>query len=113
MTASLRQLDPVRQAALEQIVRAVSAWRPDQIILFGSHARGDARPESDLDVLVVLPTDALVTRDVVVDMRLAIGTLPVDYDLVVTSRDEFAWRRDYVGAIEYPAAHEGVALYGA
>ncbi len=78
----------------------------------GSHARGGARPESDLDVLAVLPTDALVTRDIVIDMRLAIGTLPVDYDLVVTSRAEFAWRRNYVGAIENPAAHEGVPLYG-
>jgi hypothetical protein len=46
-------------------------------------------------------------------MRLAIGSLPVDYDLVVTSSDEFAWRRHYAGSIEYPAAHEGVALYGA
>lgn len=112
MVTSLREPDSVRQAALERIVRAVSAWHPDQVILFGSSARGDARPDSDLDVLVVLPTDALVTRDIVVDMRLAIGTLPVDYDLVVTSRAEFAWRRHCVGAIEYPAAHEGVPLYG-
>ena len=112
VVTSVRELDSVRQGALERIVRAVSAWHPDQVILFGSHARGDAGPESDLDVLVVLPTDALVTRDVVIDMRLAIGTLSVDYDLVVTSRAEFAWRRNYAGAIEYPAAHEGVSVYG-
>jgi uncharacterized protein len=112
VAASLRELGSERQAALERIVQAVSAWRPDQVILFGSSARGDARPDSDLDVMVVLPTGAPVTRDIVVDMRLAIGTLPVDYDLVVTSRAEFAWRRHYVGAIEYPAAHEGVPLYG-
>jgi predicted nucleotidyltransferase len=113
LATSLRELDSVRQSALEHIVRAVVAWRPDQTILFGSHARGDAGPDSDLDVLVVLPTDALVMRDIVSEMRLAIGTLPVDYDLVVSSRAEFAWRRDYVGAIEYPAAYEGVPLYGA
>ena len=65
VATSLREPDSVRQAALERIVRAVSAWHPDQVILFGSSARGDARPDSDLDVLVVLPTDALVTRDLV------------------------------------------------
>jgi hypothetical protein len=43
-------------------------------------------------------------------MRLAIGTVPVDYDLLITSGADFAWRRDYVGTIEYQAAHEGIVL---
>jgi predicted nucleotidyltransferase len=106
-------LDSVRAAALDRIVSRLAAWQPDRIILFGSHARGDARSDSDLDLLVVLADAATVTRGTVVDMRLAIGDLPVDYDLVVTSRDDYAWRREYVGAIEYPAAHEGIELHGA
>ena len=106
-------LDSVRAAALDRVVSRLTAWTPDRVILFGSHARGDARAESDLDLLVVLPDAATVTRRTVIDMRLAIGELPVDYDLVVTSRDDYAWRRDYVGAIEYPAAHEGIELLGA
>jgi hypothetical protein len=43
-------------------------------------------------------------------MRLAIGDVPADYDLLVTSSQDFEWRRDYVGRIEYPAAHEGVEV---
>jgi predicted nucleotidyltransferase len=35
--------------------------RPDAIFLFGSHARGDAGPDSDLDFLVVVP-DSLGSR---------------------------------------------------
>jgi len=110
---SVDGLDSVCAAALDRIVNQLAVWKPDRVILFGSHARGDARADSDLDVLVVLPDAAAVTRSTVIDMRLAIGELPVDYDLVVTSRDDYAWRRDYVGAIEYPAAHEGTELHGA
>jgi hypothetical protein len=49
----------------------------------------------------------------VIDMRLAIGAVPLDYDLLITSGADFAWRRDYVGTIEHPAAHEGIELYAA
>ena len=70
-------------------------------------------PGSDIDVLVVLSDPGLVTRQTVIDMRLAIGDVPVDYDLLVTSSQDFEWRRDYVGTIEYPAAHEGVEVYAA
>ncbi|MAE69956.1 MAG: hypothetical protein CME06_05755 [Gemmatimonadetes bacterium] len=35
--------------------RIVEQFDPDRIIIFGSHARGTAGPESDVDLLVVLP----------------------------------------------------------
>ncbi len=46
------------KAVLEEMVRRiVAAVHPDKIILFGSHARGDAGPDSDLDLMVVAPSD--------------------------------------------------------
>ena len=102
--------DGQRDVTLQRIVAAPRPWDPERIILFGSHARGDAHPDSDLDILVILPDAQAVTRRTVVDMRLAIGAVPVDYDLLITSHADFEWRRDYVGTIEYPAAHEGVEL---
>ena len=46
-------------AALSEVVRRlVEAYRPDRIYLFGSVARGDAGPDSDYDIMVVVPDDA-------------------------------------------------------
>jgi predicted nucleotidyltransferase len=42
------------QPAVDDIVRDIArGFEPDKIILFGSHARGDARPGSDIDLLVL------------------------------------------------------------
>jgi uncharacterized protein len=46
----------VVQKAIEQMVRRiVEQFHPERVILFGSHARGDAGPDSDVDLLVVMP----------------------------------------------------------
>jgi len=46
---------PVPDSLLQQIV---ATYRPLRVILFGSHARGEAGAESDLDLMVVLDDDA-------------------------------------------------------
>ena len=51
--------DPNRDPILLDIVRRlVEAYRPERIYLFGSRARGEAGPNSDYDILVVIPDDA-------------------------------------------------------
>jgi hypothetical protein len=48
-----------RHEAINEITRRlVEYYRPVRIYLFGSEARGDAGPDSDLDFCVVLPDDA-------------------------------------------------------
>jgi predicted nucleotidyltransferase len=43
---------------MDEIVRRiVSVVQPEKIVLFGSRARGDARPSSDLDLLVIAESD--------------------------------------------------------
>ena len=37
-------------------IRVVEEFAPQRVILFGSHARGDATPDSDVDLLVIMPT---------------------------------------------------------
>lgn len=46
-------------SALSEVVRIlVEVYRPERIYLFGSVARGDAGPDSDYDILVVVPDSA-------------------------------------------------------
>ena len=55
-----RALDypPVTDALLQEIVRRIlSVGSPYTIVLFGSRARGDARPDSDLDLLIIEDSD--------------------------------------------------------
>jgi uncharacterized protein len=47
----------IPQKAIDQVVQQiVEKFKPQKIILFGSYARGDFRPESDVDLLVVMET---------------------------------------------------------
>lgn len=103
-----------RQHGLPQIQkmveRIVVRFHPDRVILFGSHARGDATPESDVDLLVVMPF-AGSPRHKQCEMRLALHDFKIPKDVIVTRPEDFAWRQEVVGTIEYPAAHEGRVLY--
>jgi predicted nucleotidyltransferase len=47
----------IPQAAIDEVVWQIAEkFRPQKIILFGSYARGKPRPESDVDMLVVMDT---------------------------------------------------------
>jgi uncharacterized protein len=65
--------------------RRLAAAAPDaKVILFGSHARGDAHPDSDLNLLVIEP-EVKSRRTEFVRLREAIGNLGVPIDLVVVT----------------------------
>lgn len=83
---------------------------PDRVILFGSHARGDATPDSDVDLLVVMPLAGLKRRKQL-EIRKALRGISTPVDIVVSSPEELQWRKDVAGTIEFPAFHEGTDLY--
>jgi predicted nucleotidyltransferase len=98
------------QVQIDRMVkRIVRKFHPEKIILFGSHARGDAGPDSDL--LVVLPVEGS-KREKRIEIRLALHDIKVAKDILVSTPGEFGWRKDFVGTIEWPAAREGKVLYG-
>nr|VFJ91337.1 MAG: Nucleotidyltransferase domain-containing protein [Candidatus Kentron sp. H]VFJ93962.1 MAG: Nucleotidyltransferase domain-containing protein [Candidatus Kentron sp. H]VFJ99169.1 MAG: Nucleotidyltransferase domain-containing protein [Candidatus Kentron sp. H] len=94
----------------DMVYRIVDGFHPDRIILFGSHARGDAISESDVDLLVVMPVRGS-RRRLAVEIGAALANVPIPKDIVVTTPEDFAWRKDVTGTVEYPAAHEGRVLY--
>ena len=92
------------------VKRIVKKFDPEQIILFGSQARGDAGPDSDVDLLVVMDVEGpkLEKR---IEIRGALHDFLVPIDIIVTTPEEFAWRKNVVGTIEWPASREGKVLY--
>jgi predicted nucleotidyltransferase len=107
MRKDSHSVDRAIQAMVRRIVRQ---FRPERVILFGSHARGDAGPDSDVDLLVVMPVEGS-RREKQIDIRVALHDIPVAKDVIVTSPEDFAWRKETVGTIEYPAVREGKVLY--
>jgi predicted nucleotidyltransferase len=91
--------------------RLVRQFDPDQIILFGSHARGTAGPDSDVDLLVVMPVERKDKPALEVAMGVALHDIRVPLDIIVTSPEDLAWRRRYPGTLERPATLEGKVLY--
>ncbi len=100
----------VQEAIDRMVKRIVKKFHPEKIILFGSQARGDAGPDSDVDLLVVMEFDGS-KLDKAVEIGVALGSIQVPTDIIVTRPEDFAWRKDIVGTIEYPATHEGKILY--
>ena len=90
--------------------RIVHDFDPMQIILFGSHARGEAHPQSDVDLLVVF-SELVDKRKTAVDIRRALADLPVAKDILVTTPEELAGHRDLVGTVLRVAQREGEILY--
>ncbi len=90
--------------------RLVKRFHPRRIILFGSHARGEARWDSDVDLLVVLDS-CEDKRQTTVSMFRALTTMPSAKDIVVTTPDEIARRGDLVGTVLWWALREGKLIY--
>lgn len=90
--------------------RIIERFQPERIILFGSHARGDAGLDSDVDILVVIDMKGS-KREKAIEIGRVLHDIPVAKDILVSTTEEYEWRKDVTGTIEYPASHEGVILY--
>jgi predicted nucleotidyltransferase len=84
-----------------------------KIILFGSYARGDETPDSDIDLCVITPVRDRRPIDITIDLRKRIygirETTPLD--LFTRTQDDFSYRAAYAGSLEHEIAKEGVVLY--
>lgn len=100
----------VEVAIAEMVRRIVAEFHPEKIVLFGSHARGTAGRDSDVDLLVVMPVKGSKRQQMVaIDVKLA--GVGVSKDVIVATPEEVERFRDVVGSVIYPAMHEGRVLY--
>ena len=100
-------------AALRELVRCiVEVAKPERIILFGSAARGQMGPDSDLDVLVV-KSGIEHRRRLAQDIYMSLPELGVGVDVIVLTPEDIEAQRTSVGSIVGPALEEGRVIYGA
>jgi predicted nucleotidyltransferase len=100
-----------RQEEIKKMVELiVERFHPEKVILFGSHARGEASPDSDVDLLVVMPVRGS-RREKAVQIGVALQDIRVAKDIIVTTPENFEWRKGVPGTIERPADREGLVLY--
>lgn len=87
---------------------------PEQVILFGSRARGDSGPDSDVDLIVVEREPFGTNRNRRAEMvRLdnALRPFPVPSDVLVYSLEEVEYWRDSINHVLARALREGIVLY--
>jgi predicted nucleotidyltransferase len=97
----------------ELLRRLVAAYRPERIYLFGSAARGDAGPDSDYDLLIVVPDSSAPERQ---DERLAYEALVgtgVSVDVLVYRASDFYSRLPLRASLPSTVDREGRLLYAA
>jgi len=104
-----RSSEEVIATVVERIAAAV---RPTRIILFGSAARGQSGPDSDLDLLVVMP-DGTHRRHTAQAIYKALGGLGVAKDVVVVTEADVRDHADNPSLVMYPALREGREVYAA
>ena len=100
----------IERTLARMVERIVKRFAPERIILFGSHAAGNAGPDSDVDLLVVM-TSKRSKAEQELDILKLLRSHRIPKDVIVTTPEDFAWRRKIPGTIERPAALGGRVLY--
>jgi uncharacterized protein len=94
----------------EMVRRLVEGLQPRAIYLFGSRARGDHRPDSDYDLLVVVEeSDEPDYKRAHKAIRLLAG-MPVSKEVVVLTEDEFERQRDIPASLPKSVSIEGLRI---
>jgi predicted nucleotidyltransferase len=109
-----RQRPQVRAAIRAYVQRVTTAFGEEilSITLFGSQARGDAGPESDIDLLIAVKHDTPILRQALDDLTWQVQ---FEHDVVITNIVRSASHLDLTPTKRFPfyrnIAQEGVALW--
>lgn len=101
----------IDESAIEEAGRRLkdAAGSDARVILFGSHARGDARPDSDLDLLVIEPQ--IESRNAeFVRLRQELRGLEVPIDLILVTKQHVEEWGHFEGTMLNEALREGRVL---
>ena len=100
--------NPIVKDVVSKIVATIN---PDKIILFGSYARGDASPDSDIDVLVI-KSGVENMRQAAQQIYRALHGIRAPVDVIVETPEHLEKHQNVPGLIYKRALTEGVVVYG-
>ena len=95
----------------EVIRRVVAVAQPERIILFGSAARGEMGPHSDIDLLIV--KDGADALDLMGEIYLGLRGVGTAVDALVVTPDDVERYKDTYGMVIREALREGTVVYDA
>ena len=105
-------MKPMQEVLDELVRRIVAEVGPRRIVLFGSAARGEAQPGSDIDLLIVMP-DGVHRRQTAQHLYGRLGSDRPPVDLVVATESDLLDHGDAPGYVYRTALREGRELYAA
>lgn len=102
---------PVDARLLDEVVTRIRrVGNPRRVVLFGSHAHGHGRPDSDLDLLIIEDSDLPRHRRAPRYLRALVGVFPAK-DVIVWTPAEIAEWGQVPHAFISTILREGVTLY--
>jgi predicted nucleotidyltransferase len=101
------------QVLAEIVGRLVGAFHPECVYLFGSAARGEAGPDSDYDLLVVVPNSDEAGYRRMQRAQEALWGIRAAADVFVLTREEFTRQQSVATSLASAALAEGRVLYAA
>ena len=97
----------------EVLARLVRAYQPERVYLFGSRARGQEGPDSDYDLLVVVPASTQPPYRRAQQAQEVLWGIWAAADVLVFTREEFESRRMVQTSLAATVLEEGRLLYAA
>ena len=95
----------------EAVERIVADCQPEKIVAFGSRARGDARDDSDLDLLVLLAKPTPDRNAVRSRLYRLLADCTFAKDILVSDPEHFAFWRNHINSVYRDADEEGIVLW--
>jgi predicted nucleotidyltransferase len=95
----------------ELLDRVVDYFHPRRVLLFGSHARGEAGPDSDIDLLVILDDDAPAEKLTLRAGQESRRGWNRAVDVIPVRECTYRQKAGIAGTLAYEAAIDGIAVY--
>lgn len=93
------------------VTKILNSLSPEKILLFGSTAQGNAKEDSDVDLMLIMNVDRSEKRKLKRQMYCELSGIGISKDIVIVTPEEVKKYKDVVGSVIFPAMRHGKVLY--